>query len=451
MKTFKEFFICETTLSMSELLKYDYRIPVFRKKIQDGTVFLTSTGEVTIKNTPSNMKILDDIESNKIDNKNIQFEIIGGTIGLNKLLKTKEFGGQAGQTSGDETIKGDKTSLQEVGVLVILDALLENSSFSKDDLLAYKASSRMNTDTDIHSVLLFLKDDKSWFNACMNSAQAILSKFGAKLSSYEIHHGSALFKKIREHGKKLSNLNFDKWNPSDVYFISKYPDFSINDIIEWNSHIFNEDQFIIGISLKKSDDAALHGSIALGVIMKRFGLSSSTPLQIKDKKLTEKDINTLLKHLNSTNSNIKAKSNCMLTTEKKSISDSLRNAELESDNWGKSIPIILDFMSQLNENWEMVLKHMIFSAMSVDVLSCTHWKTSGSGIKIIPEFAPTYNDISIDVLVYKFNGDTDLVINFTYFGKQMKAQMRSKGSLPQLNIISKSAKDTGIPLNSIQQ
>ena len=56
LRTFKQIYLSETTLSVNELIKYDYRIPLFLQKMEEETPFTTSSGEdVFIKNNKSSL------------------------------------------------------------------------------------------------------------------------------------------------------------------------------------------------------------------------------------------------------------------------------------------------------------------------------------------------------------------------------------------------------------
>jgi hypothetical protein len=116
----------------------------------------------------------------------------------------------------------NKTSLQEVGVIIAIDSLLQNGEVL--NLETYQPSKKIKINTDIDNVLSFLKENKSWLKSVNETALGIVNKIGSehKLNDYTIHHNDILFKSIRNIGKKLSGLSSaDKWNPSDFYFIEK--------------------------------------------------------------------------------------------------------------------------------------------------------------------------------------------------------------------------------------
>lgn len=334
-----------------------------------------------------------------------------------------------------------KTVLQEVGVLVYLDTILENIK----ELENYKPSKRLSISAKIEDVIEFLQSDETWDKACKQSAETIYKNFGSSLKNYTFHHDDNLFNTIRKIGKELSGLsNFDKWNPSDIYLVKKWnPDTS--NIIAYNNYVFNEKTLdVIGISLKKGEKEALHGAIALNVVNKKFGKPS---LSVKFNKKDEKFVNEMTKLLLKIKQNKFADKIYCHTNGKKTFTDSLNNIVITSPNYFKSIPVTLEFLANAGDDLEDILKFAALSAMSISPNSCTYYKVEGNKLSIVPAGK---SSIEIKRLRIKLNGDTDCIADYVYNNNQYKLQIRSKGSLPQFIVVktAENPKDI-IPIKSI--
>lgn len=317
----------------------------------------------------------------------------------------------------------DKTTLQEVGYLVLLDMLLSNQK----DISTYKPTTRLIVKANIENVINFLETNKDWYDSSLSGAKKTISEFGASnLKKYNFHHDDDLFNKIRTLGLKISGLsNKDKWNPADVYLIKKWKPDTTN-IITFNNYIEKSGD-VIGISLKKSPKEALHGAVALNVIAAEFGFNKFSAKYKEINDLFVKDMKRYITKLK----NHPLKNIMYVTIENKNLTESLKNLKPESKNYFKSLPPAIEFLSETNENLIDVLKFSIMTAMSISPKSCGHWKLEGGSLS----YQPTDFEIEILKIRLKLNGNTDTIFDFKFNGKQMKLQLRSKGSLPQFIII----------------
>lgn len=411
-----------SSLSIPELQKRPWRADVFIEKVNKKEAFVKTDGNLVklvmnLKGVKGLDKLLIELSKN-MKGKSVMLKVLGSNkhIKLSDLKKTKEFGGG----SAVKDSNSDKTTLQEVGFLVALDMLLQGVKRIDD----YKPSKRMHVKAEISDVIQFLKENPDWMKSSIDGAKQIYSKFGATaLRQHQFHHDSSTFNKIRKTGKELSGLsNADKWNPSDVYLIKNYQPDTTN-IVAFNDYIDNE---LIGISLKKGEKEALHGSVAANVILKKFKLGS---LSIKFKENDENFQKSVYNYLKEIQKNkfkefyVHAPSN--------SIFESLKQMEINSVNFWKSMPTGIEFFSKV-QNIEDVLKYGIMTAMSISPESCPHWKLEGGKLSKMPSGK---HNIEIIRIRLKLNGSTDSVIDFKFNGTQMKCQLRSKSSLPQFIII----------------
>lgn len=317
----------------------------------------------------------------------------------------------------------DKTTLQEVAFLIMVDMLIEGCISLSD----YVPSKRMIVKANIDDAVTFLESNADWHTSALNGAKKIISVFGAsRLKKYNFHHGDKIFNEIRAIGKYLSGLsNLDKWNPADIYFIKKWNP-PKDCIAKYNEYVSMSGD-VIGVSLKKGEKEALHGAIALNVVSTEFGKGKHS-VKYKDKsdafiKDTVKSLKSLKQH--------PMKSKIFVHSANKDFEQSLKMMEIKSANYFKSVPPSIEFLKNSGKDLERMLKFAIMHAMSISPKSCPHYKLEGAKLSKVPE--PF--EIEIIRIRIKINGNTDTVTDFKFNGKQMKLQLRSKGSLPQFTII----------------
>jgi hypothetical protein len=317
----------------------------------------------------------------------------------------------------------DKTTLQEVGFLLVLDMLLNKQKTLAD----YKPSKRMHVKANLENVINFLETDTAWFKSVLGGAEKTIIQFGAsKLRQFNFHHDDQLFNIIRKTGKDLSGLShMDKWNPADVFLIKKWnPDTS--NIIRFNDYIFNSGD-VIGISLKKGEKEALHGALALNVVSEEFGYGKLSAKFKENNDAFKKEMSNLIKKIKSH----PLKNKIYVHSDSNNISESLNNLNIESVNFFKSVPPAIEWIAKSNEDLEEMLYFAVMTAMSISPKSCSHWKLEGSKLTVMP--VPSKIDLIRSRI--KLNGNTDTIFDIKFNSKQIKLQLRSKGSLPQFIII----------------
>ena len=325
----------------------------------------------------------------------------------------------------------DKTSLQEVGFLLALDSLVNSKKTL--DLATYLPSKKLKTKASYKDVVNFLAENDDWYKASIDGAEKVAGNF-KQLTSYEFHHDTTEFNKIRKLGKKLSGLsNEDKWNPADVYLIKRL-NLPTDNIIEYNEYIFSDGD-VIGISLKKSEKEALHGAVALNVISEMF---KGPKYSAKFTELDDKCQANITKNVKALK---KSKIPVFIHADDARLSHTIPAIKPESKNYFKSVPVALEFLADNTDKIEEIAKAAILSAMSISPLSCAHWKLQGGDLSIMPSGQQLVEIIRLRI---KLNGDTDTLIDFKFNKKQMKLQLRSKGSLPQFIIVKTAENPTGL-------
>ncbi len=195
--------------------------------------------------------------NNHYGRQGFPLETNGGTIMSNDLLKSKVFGGQVGGAGGGST----DTRRNESHNAVMLHAMLEHShknplEFFTNDILkaAYKSADVDAKWNEIESM------PDEWMLSSYNISKELI-QLGYVKKGHTIHRGSktmnAIYKKKNEAYANMGSraLKDDKWNPGDVWAVSKGFDIS-----SWNSNTIDElnvdilksflDRTCVAISLK---------------------------------------------------------------------------------------------------------------------------------------------------------------------------------------------------------
>ena len=216
-----------------------------------GTVVVTNIDDALhhIKNFKKN--------NNHYGRQGFPLETNGGTVMSNQLLKSKVFGGGGGGAGGGSA----NTKRNESHNAVMLHAMLEHGykqplEFFTNDILknAYKLA-KVDAKWDEISAM---PDD--WMLSSYNISQALIEK-GYVQKGHTIHRGSS--EMIRIYAKKneayknmgVKPLKDDKWNPGDVWAISKGFDIDslpTDSVDALNTAILEAylDRTLVGISLK---------------------------------------------------------------------------------------------------------------------------------------------------------------------------------------------------------
>jgi len=339
------------------------------------------------------------------------------------------------------------TDESEQGVLLFLElfvaGVLKPSQETYEPVFCnhldiFKFSKTKLTDQEISKSIAFLKSKEDWASSCFSSAYAIYTMFKGSLRDYTFHQNSQTFNTIRTLGSNLSKLKADKWNPADVYLIHKT--FNISEIKflslgELNSYLGSNEK-VIGISLKKSNELANHGKASLSLTTYKKRIPKRFSITVKDHKTKvttiTKDGQTMLNEYMTTIS--QRFDNLYYRSNEGPIFDQIRTATIKSDNYDKSLPVILDWICQHTNQADLEdsIKALVYHALSLNLLSCPHLKCYGSDKTIVQ--VGEKPDVAINKIFFKLNGDTDVIFEVQIKNTRYKAQIRSFGSIPQLEL-----------------
>lgn len=332
--------------------------------------------------------------------------------------------------------------------------MLKNNKSSLSDFDAKKTKIFADSDDTTEKTIKFLESESlklnGWNDQCRNAAQAILKVIPQiKTGNYEYHQGGDLFNSLRKKGQTLSKIPgaADKWNPSDIYFIKKGFDLSKYKTIEdLNGELGNFDK-VIGVSLKGS--SAGHGAISLNNIFKFLGLKtpSVSEMKIKDNKLNDKQIieyKKLMKGVKAAAKHCPFKQGVIVYINNfckyklsKDIDEMIKHLEIESENWGNSIPITLAFLAELTskELWERFAFWSYSLASSQLAVSASYYKADGNGnCKLIQSGGLDPDKFECKVCRIPLSKETNIIFDAVYDGAPQKLQFRSKGGKPQMTI-----------------
>lgn len=436
-------------ISALKLLQYNKHDA---KVITGINVSISSISDYIAYSKGGNILLLNAPNANSASSKNV-VGILRGT--------GSQISSYRGEGKNIKSFGADKTNHQEVGVAIWVDILKNNG----DTLADYKGKTKIVTGApdDIKKSLAWMEQQTltkdRWGEQCKIQAQTILQHFPKiKNGDYAIHQGGPLFDAIRAKGKKLSGVNgtADKWNPSDIYFISKkFTPASLEkctNILELNSIMGKFDE-IIGISLKGA--RASDGSTSCQNIFKQMKLDFTLPAaypHTRDGKLTSEmkdEIKTLIKKIIKNSkvwdcgpAGLYLQSGTEYATEagndiNKLLDYYVIGGKKGSNDWGKSFIPSLHMLARLNtaKLWKDFFEASYALATSQTDVSAPHWKITGKGQCILRGHSELdVSKLKCGRVRIPFSGQTSIVFEATYDGAPQRYEFRSRKSAPLLGL-----------------
>lgn len=396
-----------------------------------------------------------------------------------KPFKIRQSGKAVSQmcNPSEKKSSGSNTNYQEIGVLVWLMILDKGGEHISDFKPEYAKNIYTDNPKFINETIDFLeKNTEKWNENCQWSAEVILKKIGGNLNGYQLHQGGEFFNNLRQKIalpmiKKVpgfpSGSGSDKWNPSDIYLVTKTAIEKLDlskkqewtDIFALNSYLADFKD-IIGVSLKKDPSlgGAMHGAIGLQSLMKmlKFGVGSYNITQKKG-PLSKETKNKLLKYLT-----IIKKLPCpynlriaMISKEnftgKESIEELLNKTICDAEAWGYSLPVILGYFTHLEteDDWKTLVTNIFALASSTTNASAPHWKVEGKHFSIQTTFEP--DKLEVEEIRIPLSGVAKVFIYVKYKGHPKTIELRPKGQAPQGMIVTQGRAKTSFnkPLSSV--
>lgn len=418
--------------------KHDYKyVKALIADIKEKKKIKTKKGMITISHTDALvLKIEKDLKRNKCDYNDLM------NLGWTSIDKApySKIGSKRSVPVTDES---------EQGVIIWLDILLEltkvptkfESSFS-GYLSTYKPNrAKFKNGNDVKKTIKFLLSKDDWNNACFYSALSIYNQFGSgTLKNYEFHQNTTQFDSIRSGAQKLYKkvgitLSVDKWNPSDIWLFKKGANFGKlfnTKTIQQYNQIISEHKDFIGISLKKGTTEANQGKAAINNVVKMKSHIQNVQAVsgwVEGGRYTKKGRDKMI----GLSKTMKQLLGGMLYV-RDTAENEIANAIITSNNFQKSTPVILSWLSHHKNKDDIIdsMELLVQIAASKFPISCSHWKSYGTSNKIVH----VDNTVHIEIQRFrmKLNGDTDFIVDVKIDGTAFKGQIRSFGSMPQLEL-----------------
>lgn len=359
---------------------------------------------------------------------------------------------------------------RELGVAICAVLIYNRISKSQflEDNYNKKIFEQIKTPTDIDKVIEFLKLVPEKFDICWNCGNTIVKNFDKitflDFDRYTIHHKSKRFNDIKNRGSKLANLNQDKWNPADLFFIKKNNKISdklkLKSIFRFNNYISSNYE-VIGISLKESESGALHGSISGRSFLSNLigpGIISSIKSRVPQKfnNTFKKEVETFfgnLKFFSSKGIKVRFLAN---ENPKEELLDLLKgfskNSNLKtadgkaiSSNFfisiSESIVIFNEIFKEAKKSTDPVkslteIFKLIYQFTSSQLSkSCGYEKVMGTTWHHVQN--KEIKKFSVDGIYIPCDGETQILTTVTVENKKYTLQLRSKGSNPQFILLAK--------------
>lgn len=454
MITFNQYLVTESIFDKQDYSKHDYKYPLAvindllggkQLKIKSGdTISLADFDKDAL------IKIRDDITNTTADDFNKAYkQKVGNTRSIWANIQKSPYSG----SSADKKVPG-----AEAAVLIYLDILVNRGDIN--DIANYKPSKRFFTDQKyIDDAIGVMQTDASWQKSALQTARNIIKQF-PKIQSYNIYYRDKQYNKLREIGNKLGNFGgqLDRWNPADVFFAKPgavpIKSEHTGNITDYNAYI-GACEDVIGISLKKADNQAMHGSVSLGNMLKQLP-GIKTAMQ-KYKSVSE-TFDTVHKQLKTIQQQpIADIVYCVgegSDIHNRIISGNRENVKLNNGTFINSVPNVLQFIvSGGNDKptFEDAVKLCYLWAASRTPISCSHYKASATGCKFVD--CKTAIEFKLERVIIPLNGNSRIQFDIDVDGNKWSLIARSKqeAAYPQFVIEHKRPRALGAkPINNVK-
>lgn len=399
---------------------------------------------VNLKNLKNNGMSIDYIRSYlKLEENNIlsNNKSITGTHGFDKSMVSQ----------GNKLKETYINDVKESAVAVIFDILMKNDGVTKDKILEELATNYSPNEKNFNSKILennckairtFLLEKNNLEDSfqCALGVQKAFKDTKMK-EKYEIYHKSKVFNFIKETAVNILKevdikCKSDKWNPADIFIIKK--DFEVkalNDINEYNKQFYNFNN-ILGISLKKSEDGALHGSAGLTSVMplielKSKGIRTEIGVGNYENKNDKEFLKEYIKDIQRLQKNCK-KVVCYIDKSKNSLEDTM-NSLTTNKGWKKCYMDLLDFLLKYSLSLDSAVTYLYNFANSTVDFSAPHYKVMSDQFEKIEPKMKKVEVVGIHIPLSKVRFIW-LELNVEGEKKWMKGRPKNTDAKPQFMI-----------------
>lgn len=334
---------------------------------------------------------------------------------------------------------GDSTAASEAAVIVALDLYQHNKTI--DDLGDYQKSKSVHvSDKDIAKAVNLLTNDKQWRKSVNGIVRNIVKVIGHELSKYEFHYGDDLYHAIIRTGSTLAGFDVttrDRWNPSDIFLVKKgitsIPSDAKTNIVTFNEWVGKCDD-VIGISIKKGDVAAQHGSIGVGRAVDAINKIEDLPnldAAVENFKTVKASLPTIRKQLQTIKQSKVAKYFYVTGTQsqlyKALVGEAEDHGEIKNSTFQSAIPMTLQFFvsaSKTPSQFEDVIKMCYLYAASRTPTSCNFWKVGQEHAVFVDQ--KTAVDFKVNKVIVPLNGNSTILIECNVNGNRWFVTSRSR-------------------------
>ena len=431
--------------------KHDFKYPVaVINDLLDGkSVTLTDGSSITI----------DDFDKDAL--VALKNNITNSTVSdLNKTYKNnvRSIWSNIHKRPYSKSSVGEKVPGSEAAVLVYIDMIAQNHDV--DDIGGYKPSKRIHTDQKyIDDAINVITTNKSWRLSALQTAKNLLEKL-PQLKNYHIYYRDNNYDNIRATANKLGDFggSLDRWNPADVFFAkqgavpikSEYT----GNIADYNSYIGACDD-VIGVSLKKADNHAIHGSVGLGKMLTKL---PQIKMSLQKYKSVPETFSTVHKQLKTiADSPLASIVKCIgvdSDIHKRIVDEDQSDVKLNNGTFINAVPNVLQFIVSGCRDVDLfadTIQMCYMWAASRTPLSCNHYKASATGCKLID--CKTGIDFKLNQVIIPLNGNARIVFDITVDGNNWSLVGRAKeeGAFPQFMIEHKKPATAGaVPIKRVK-
>lgn len=247
---------------------------VFLQKYKNGETFEMVDGKtVVFKYEPATYKKIESLQPNDSSiYNNISLKTVDNKVyKINKISKSKEFGGGGGSGAG-----ADLTAVTESGqcficsfVYNVMKRPIEWEELTYEGLK--EAAKYCDTTNPLDEIIE--KTPPEWVQSYVKTANIVFSNYKMSSGKVYFHRGSSFMtgiyaakKKVFDNDKKSNNqqapgsFSDDKWNPGDIWMttLTSLPNLPTDSWSSLNGEIYKlaKEKKLLAVSLKKVGDRA---------------------------------------------------------------------------------------------------------------------------------------------------------------------------------------------------
>lgn len=440
----------ETEFKSEDVLKHDY-IEQYIELAQKGPInFHISSSEKLKDEDIKKLKYLKELKD-----KGSSLDEIRSWLKENGILSNgKTITGANGfdKSMVSQGNKGNRANIddeRESAVAVIFDMLVQES-VAEEEILEKLSEWKPNgefkpeiTKNGCESIRAFLSEKINLNDSylCAIGVKKVFDKT-IRNGNYKIYHKSKAFNFIKETAKKILSdggikCQPDKWNPADIFIIRE--GFSIQktaDINEYNEQ-FKDFNNIVGISLKKSEDGALHGSAGLSTIEQLIDVKTKNFKKCEGvgnygNKDGKEFLGEYIKDIKKLKGSCVDKVICYIDKSKNSVEE-IMNSLTTDKGWKKCYMDLLDFLLKYRLGLDNAMTYLYnFANSSVD-FSAPHFKVMRDKHKPVTPVMKNVEVVGIHIPL----SDVRFIwleLNVDGEKKWMKGRPKNTGAKPQFMI-----------------